>query len=154
MKKTNNEVTTNALNVKNADTKIAVPELDAFKAELQASIGLSPLAVGVKFETDDLVNAKSVRLLDFDWVEYTENVGEPDEKDVRFALWAVELIDENDETDTPILGYHQGGIVLNKLAEAVEQKGLYEAMKTYGIDINAHWGKTSAKKQILLVDIV
>ena len=48
----------------------------------QEAIALSPLAVGVKFESDDLVGADNIVLRDCDIVEYNKSNGE----NVRFAV--------------------------------------------------------------------
>lgn len=144
-------VNTNALNVKDAQNNMPVIAVNDFKEALQASIGLSPLATGTKFESDDLVNADTVRLIDFDWAEYVEHAGEPNEREVKFTIWQVEVTAMDGEITR---GYYQGGTVLNKLARAIEEKGLFGELSAYGININAHWGKTAGKNDILLIDIL
>ena len=144
------EVNTNALGVKDTKNKPVIAASD-FKEALQSSIGLSPLATGVKFESDDLVEADKVHLTAFDWVAYTENEGGADERDVKFTIWAVEVTDTSGNITK---GYYQGGTVLNKLARAIEEKDLFAELAAFGIDINVHWGKTSSKNDILLIDII
>lgn len=126
-----------------------------FKQMLQGEIGLSPLAVGTKFESDDLVHADRVHLLDYDWVDYYENEGTPDEKHVNFALWAVEISNEDGKGDyITETGYYQGGLVMSKIAKAIERNNAYDDLRKFGIDVKCEWGKTNAKNPILLVTIV
>ena len=146
------EVNTNAVAVKDTQAgALAINSKDAFKELLQGSIGLSPLATGQKFESDDLIEAAGVHLVDFDWVEYTENAGETDERDVKFTLWAVEVTDMSGGITK---GYYQGGTVLNKLAKTIEDNDLFDELAEYGIDVNVRWGKTAKKKEIVLIDIL
>lgn len=123
---------------------------DQFVEALQAELGLSPLAVGEKFESDDIVKADTVTLWDYDWVDYTENAGTDKERQVHFSIWKTTV----ERGGKVIEGYYQGGVVLNKLATAIAANGLQNEMHEYGIHIKAEWGKTSGKNEILLVKIV
>ncbi len=123
----------------------------AFMDMLQGAIGVSPLAVGTKFETDDLIAAVSVRLYDFDWVDYVENAGKPDEREVHFTVWSTIVTDTD---GNKIEGYYQGGTVLNKLATAIETKNIRAEMEKYGIGISVSWGKTNSNNKIALITIV
>ena len=137
--------TSNALALNNKD----------FLAELQSAFEVSPLAVGVKFSSDDLVNAARVVLRGFDWVDFTKKVdvnGVTTERDVQYSVWSVELWEKGDKE--PTIGYCNGGITLNKLAKAIDQKGLQAELASYGVEINARWDKTSNRNSILLIDIV
>lgn len=118
---------------------------------LQGEIGLSPLAVGKKFESDDLVKARSVMLNAYDWVDYLEQEGTDKEKHVHFSLWAVEVVDENGETE---YGYYQGGTILNKMALALDKSNGADALVRYGVKIKCEWGKTNSKNDILLISVV
>lgn len=117
---------------------------------MQGELGLSPLAVGEKFESDDIVKADRVTLWAFDWVEYTVNEGTDKEENVRFALWKTTV----ERSGKRVEGYYQGGVVLNKLATAIGKKGLEAELQKYGVNIKAEWGKTSSKNEILLITIV
>lgn len=123
---------------------------DAFKASLQGALGLSPLAVGEKFESDDLVKADKVTLWEFDWVDYTKNEGKPDEENVHFALWRVTVENKGDITE----GYYQGGVVLNKLATHIQSENIGEELSTFGVEIRAEWDKTSSGNKILKITVV
>lgn len=126
-----------------------------FTELLQSAIGLSPLAVGEKFSTDDLIAAESVTLWAFDWVDYVENEGTADEKNVHFALWKtiIEVKEKSGET-VAIEGYYQGGAILNKIAQAIADNNAYTELGTYGIKIRVEWGKTSGKNPIALITVL
>ena len=128
----------------------AVMEESAFKALLQGAIGLSPLATGEKFSTDDLVEMSNVTLWDYDWVDYTEGEGTRDEKYVRFALWKVTAERDGVTVD----GYYQGGTILNKLAATIQTNNAGEELRKYGVKIKVEWGKTNAKNDIALITII
>lgn len=123
---------------------------EEFVSLLQGELGLSPLAVGEKFESDDIVKADNVTLWDFDWVDYTENAGTDKERNVRFAIWKTTL----EKGGKTYEGYYQGGVVLNKLATAIGSHGLQNELHEYGVKIKAEWGKTSGKNEILLVRVI
>lgn len=124
---------------------------DAMVDILQGELGLSPLAVGEKFESDDLVQSADITLWAYDWVNYIENEGTDKEREVRFALWKTTLTDRKGVTRE---GYYQGGAILNKLATAIGANGLENEMAEYGVKITAKWGKTSSKNDILLIQVV
>lgn len=107
----------------------------------QEAIALSPLAVGVKFESDDLVEADEIVLHDCDIVEYSKSNGE----DVRFAVWAMDVT----KGDKTIAGYHQSGAILTKMADGIIEAGALEALRKYGLRIAAKWKKTSGGNDIL-----
>lgn len=138
------------------DEKLAnvISESD-FRDLLNSEIGLSPLAYGTKFESDDLVRAENVILTDFDIVEYIQGEGTDKEKDVRFALWRVKIQDDVDfDKGVYREGYYQSGAVLTKLADAIRNKGLQKELETYGVKIKAKWEKTSANNPILTITIL
>lgn len=110
----------------------------------QEAIALSPLAVGVKFESDDLVEADEIVLRDCDIVEYNKSDGVI----VRFAVWAMDIT----KGDKTIAGYHQSGAILTKMADGIINAGALEALREYGLKIAAKWKKTSGGNDIL--DIV
>lgn len=110
----------------------------------QEAIALSPLAVGVKFESDDLVEADEIVLRDCDIVEYNKSNGEI----VRFAVWAMDIT----KGDKTIAGYHQSGAILTKMADGIINAGALAALREYGLKIAAKWKKTSGGNDIL--DIV
>lgn len=127
---------------------------DAFLDMLAGEIGLSSLAVGEKFSSDDLVKADVIHLFAYDWVEYVESAGTPEERDVRFALWGVELREEDGTGDFKATrGYYQGGTVMNRLALAIEKNNAADDFARFGINIKCKWGKTRDKNKILLVEI-
>lgn len=128
----------------------AAATYDQFVELLQGELGLSPLAVGEKFESDDIVKADNVTLWDYDWIDYTENAGTDKERNVHFAIWKT-TIERNGKT---IEGYYQGGVVLNKLATAIGSHGLQNELHEFGVKIKAEWGKTSGKNEILLVRVI
>ena len=120
-------------------------------SKLTAAIGVSPLAVGTKFESDDLVNADYVRLKDFDWISYRENKGSDDEKEVNYSLWSVTVYND-DKIEN---GYYQAGVVLGNLARSIEEDvQLREFMDTYGICVIVQWSKTNSKNPIITVQIL
>lgn len=124
---------------------------EKLSAFLQGEINLSPLAVGTKFDSDDLVKADYVKLKEFDWVEYVENEGTEKERNVRFALWAIDV--QNGEKVEQ--GYYQGGIILNKIATAIgKSEKLLDDFNRFGVIIKCEWGKTSSKNDILLVKVL
>ncbi len=123
----------------------------AFNDFLQGAIGVSPLAVGVKFTTDDLIDAISVVFTNFDWVDYVENAGNDDEREVHFSVWSTTIV--NDDGNT-VEGYYQGGTVLNKLAVAIDTNDLRREMERYGIHVSVSWGKTNNKNKIALFTVV
>ncbi len=137
-----------------ANEKTTVSDLlnqSEFVDVLQGALGVSPLAVGQKFTTDDLIDAVKVTLRDFDWVDYVERAGDEDEREVHFTVWSTTIInDDGDEID----GYYQGGTVLNKLATAIETKNLRREMGEYGIHVSVSWGKTNNKNKIALFTVV
>lgn len=141
---TKNEVTTVANVTKNVPAEPFNPA--AFIEELQSVISLSPLAHGTKFESEDIVNAEDVVLNDLDIVEYKKSDGE----EVRFAVWRCETTIKGEKYD----GYYQSGAVLTKLADHILENNQIENVRAHGIRINATWGKTSTKNNIVLVDIV
>ena len=110
----------------------------------QEAIALSPLAVGAKFESDDLVEADEIVLHDCDIVEYNKSNGE----NVRFAVWAMDIT----KGDKTIAGYHQSGAILTKMADGIINAGALPALREYGLKIAAKWKKTSGGNDIL--DIV
>ena len=110
----------------------------------QEAIALSPLAVGAKFESDDLVEADNIILRDCDIVEYNKSNGE----NVRFAVWAMDIT----KGDKTIAGYHQSGAILTKMADGIISAGALDALREYGLKIAAKWKKTSGGNDIL--DIV
>lgn len=107
----------------------------------QEAIALSPLAVGAKFESDDLVEADNIVLRDCDIVEYNKSNGE----NVRFAVWAMDIT----KGDKTIAGYHQSGAILTKMADGIINAGALEALREYGLKIAAKWKKTSGGNDIL-----
>lgn len=126
-----------------------------FLEMIQSSIGISDLAVGKKFDTDDLVKADMVRLLDYDIVSYLENEGAQNEREVNFAVWSVEVSNEDGTgVMTTETGYYQGGTVMTKIAKAIARHGAYEDLRKFGIAVKCRWSKTSGKNDILLVDII
>ena len=112
----------------------------------QEAIALSPLAVGVKFESDDLVGADNIVLRDCDIVEYNKSNGE----NVRFAVWAMDVT----KGDKTIAGYHQSGAILTKMADGIIGAGALEALRKYGLRIAAGWKKTSGGNDILDIVVV
>lgn len=116
----------------------------ALAAIAQEAIALSPLAVGAKFESDDLVEADGIVLRDCDIVEYNKSNGE----NVRFAVWAMDIT----KGDKTIAGYHQSGVILTKMADGIISEGALDALREYGLKIAAKWKKTSGGNDIL--DIV
>lgn len=143
-----NEVTAVA---KEKSTVLSAIDRADFNQLLQSSLGVSPLAYGDKFESDDLVNAKAVTLTAYDFVSYTENAGTAKERDVRFAVWRATIIDDDDVQRD---GYVQGGLVLTKLADVIEDKGLQAALEQFGVNIECTWGKTSSNNNILQVKVI
>lgn len=107
----------------------------------QEAIALSPLAVGAKFESDDLVEADNIVLHDCDIVEYSKSNGE----NVRFAVWAMDIT----KGDKTIAGYHQSGAILTKMADGIIEAGALPALREYGLRIAAKWKKTSGGNDIL-----
>lgn len=127
----------------------------ALSALLQSEIGISPLAVGTKFETDDLVAADGVKLKDFDLVEYTEDEGGKNEKHVRFYVWAVEVSNKDRQGGYTVeSGYYQGGTVMNKIAETIRRYNAESDLHNFGIDVKVEWGKTSSGNKIALVTVL
>ncbi len=143
-----NEVQTTAQTI----SAPAIMDQSDFSALLQGAIGISRLAVGHKFTTDELVKSPTVTLRDFDWVDYVENAGTPNERNVHFSVWAVDVA-TNDGNQT-ISGYYQGGTVLNKLADTIESNNLRREMEKYGIPITVSWGKTNNKNDIAVITIL
>lgn len=139
-----------------ADEKLAQLFSEAeFRDLLNSEIGLSPLAYGTKFESDDIVSAEVVILTAFDIVEYVQGAGTDREKHVRFALWRVRLQDAGDiSANTYQEGYYQSGAVLTKLADVINNKGLRNELEQYGIKIKAKWEKTSANNTVMTVTIL
>lgn len=129
---------------------------DSYTAMLQGELGLSPLAVGTKFETDDLLKANNVHLSAFDWVDYIKDEGGEKEEKVHFALWAVEVGTLNKKTSEIEYesGYYQGGVVLNKLAMALERNDALDDFAMFGVDVTFRREKTSSGNPIVLVDIM
>lgn len=124
----------------------------AFLTLVQSAMGVSPLAYGRKFESDDLVAAISpVTLTELDLVDYKENEGTPNEKDVHFALWRVTVETSQDTFED---GYYQSGTVLTRLGDYIRNAGLENDLRTYGVKIKASWGKTTGGQKILKVDLV
>lgn len=134
---------------KEVNTPALIAE-NMFKESLQGALGLSPLAVGEKFESDDLVAADKVTLWAYDWVNYTENEGTDKEREVNFALWKATV----ERGGVVIDGYYQGGTILNKLARHIANNNLERELETYGVDISAEWGKTSSKNDILIIKVI
>lgn len=148
MKEVKNEVVT-------AGTTTAVSTIEgitqsAFVQVLQTTLGVSDLAYGTKFDSDDLVTAKDLFLTDYDFVSYTENAGTPKERDVRFAVWRVVLDRGNGFEE----GYTQGGIVLTKLADGIEKNNLRPQMEAFKIHVKCAWAKTGSNNNVLTVSIL
>lgn len=122
----------------------AITSAAALAAIAQEAIALSSLAVGAKFESDDLVEADEIVLRDCDIVEYNKSNGD----NVRFAVWAMDIT----KGDKTIAGYHQSGAILTKMADGIINAGALPALRKYGIKIAAKWKKTSGGNDIL--DIV
>ena len=117
----------------------------ALAAIAQEAIALSSLAVGAKFESDDLVEADNIILRDCDIVEYNKSNGE----NVRFAVWAVDIT----KADKTIAGYHQSGTILTKMADGIIEAGALPALREYGLRIVAKWKKTSGGNDILDITV-
>ena len=122
----------------------AITSAAALAAIAQEAIALSALAVGAKFESDDLVEADEIVLRDCDIVEYNKSNGD----NVRFAVWAMDVT----KGDKTISGYHQSGAILTKMADGIINAGALTALREYGLKIAAKWKKTSGGNDIL--DIV
>lgn len=122
----------------------AITSAAALAAIAQEAIALSALAVGAKFESDDLVEADEIVLRDCDIVEYNKSNGE----NVRFAVWAMDVT----KGGKTIAGYHQSGAILTKMADGIINAGALAALREYGLKIAAKWKKTSGGNDIL--DIV
>lgn len=123
----------------------AITSAAALAAIAQEAIALSALAVGAKFESDDLVEADEIVLRDCDIVEYNKSNGE----NVRFAVWAMDVT----KSDKTIAGYHQSGAILTKMADGIINAGALPALREYGLRIAAKWKKTSGGNDILDITV-
>lgn len=139
------EVETRGKVVAQKDTPVAIATRDSFFDTIEQSIGVSPLAVGRKFTSDDLVDADFVQLLDYDFVDYDAS-----DEHVHFAVWRVSV--ENDGED--VEGYYESGTVLTKVAHVVHDNKMDDELHQFGIPIKCDWGKTSSGNRIILVNIV
>lgn len=138
------------------DKIVAISNAAELSAFLNAEIGTSALMVGTKFSSEDLINAETVTLLDFDWVDYIKDEGTSEEQHVHFSVWSV-LVEHDTGANGVIAeeGYYQAGTVFNKIARALERNpAACEAFRQYGQKIRCSWGQTSSKNKIVLVSIV
>lgn len=127
-------------------------EVAEFQREMQASLGVSPLAFGTQFLMDDLVDAENVLLYDVDIASYKDGEG----RDVRFAVWRVAMqtdvdVDKGEWRD----GFIQSGVVLTKLADAIlDDPEKQELLHKFGLPVSLKWDTTKSKNKIITVTIL
>lgn len=136
-----NEITTEVSKVQSGEIVPAISQ-DEFLSVLRESMSVSALAVGKKFESDDLVRAQNVILRDVDTVDYNS----AKDGDVHYAVWTVEVDGET--------GWYASGIVLTQLADEIISNNFVQALRDYGVKINAEWHKTRNDKRILRVTLL
>lgn len=136
----NKNVTTVATKVTGGTPATTIEE-SVFLSILREAISVSPLAVGEKFETDELVRAKDVRLKDVDIVEYHSDK----DGDVRYAVWSV--------TADGVDGWYASGVVLTNLADTIIENDMLDALREYGIKVTLTMDKTRGGNSIVRVTL-
>ena len=156
IRKQDKEMAKNEIVEMNENENAIVATQEQLTAFLSDVIGTSPLMEGKKFSSDDLIAADVVILRDFDWVDYVQDEGTTDEKDVHFSIWAVEVGNEDGTGDVLTeTGYYQAGTVFNKIARALEKNPTaLDMFRKYGQRVKCSWGQTSSKNKIVLVTVV
>lgn len=133
---------------------IVVTSPDGLAAFVSNEIGTSPLMTGTKFSSEELIMAEYVVLRDFDWVDYIQNEGTEEEKEVHFSVWTVDVVTDAGDNISDS-GYYQAGTVFNKIARALEKNpSALQVFRENGLRIQCSWGQTSSKNKIVLVSVV
>ena len=143
------EVKTTAIEKKSETTAIVAVSADLLKGLALDALSASPLMVGKKYDTDELLTCDYVTLNNVDSVDYDDSNGEH----THFAVFTVTPVKNNKPLET---GYHCGGMVLTKLGDAIFDGGeeYLESLRVNGLRVKLSQKLTATKNHVTTVEIL